>query len=143
MSDVPPRVLLTIRSGWIGTLLAKIRLAQAQYEALPNAPPQECFIVTAATRGHRRWVGSWFDPQRERLVNRQLLRLWRFEALLRSRLPRVHALLRRVYNRVGPPIARAINAPWRADLVYLLLKPLELLAAATAWLAGEAPPGEK
>ncbi len=117
---------------WLGGLFAmlaaKIPLAMHYYEQLPDEQPEGCFIVTAATRGHRNWVGTWFDEEQNRLLNQQLLTFWKFEAWLKARVPRTHRLIRRIYNRLGPVIARTIVFRWQADLVYLLLKPLEILS---------------
>jgi hypothetical protein len=101
------------------------------YDSLPDQPPS-CFVVTAASRGHRGIVGPRFPVASGtgvRMANRQLQILWQFESLWNSRAPRSHAGFRRIYNRVGPAIASRITAPWLADLVFLALKPVELLAA--------------
>jgi hypothetical protein len=111
---------------WFGAVVWSRRT----YEALPDQAPS-CFVVTAATRGHRRFVGPFVEvTHRGHLVqaNQQLMTLWRFEALWRARTPRSHARFRRAYNRAGPAIARSITSPWIADLAYLALKPAEFLA---------------
>lgn len=117
---------------WFGglfvSILAKYPLAFDIYNKLPDERPTDCFIVTAATRGHRGWVGTWYDENQNRLLNQQLLTFWKLEDWLRSRAPRMHRLIRRCYNRIGPVVARSIVFRWQADLVYLLLKPLELLS---------------
>lgn len=120
---------------WLGGLMAltaiKVPLAQWLFERLPaERPPEGCFVVSAAARGHRRFVGSWLDPATGRPVNRQLQRLRAFEDALRIGFPRLHRLLRAIYNRIGPSIARRTGHPLLADVTYLLLKPLELLASA-------------
>jgi hypothetical protein len=99
------------------------------YDALP-AECSGCFIVTAATRGHPAIVGPFVELAPGYRVNRQLERFWRFEAAWRARHPASHAAARRVYDRVAPPIAARIRSRWCADVVYLVLKPLELLVAA-------------
>jgi len=48
--------------------------------------------------------------------------------LLYKKCPNAHRLLRKVYNRVGPAVARRIQRPILADLMYVMLKPIELLA---------------
>jgi len=123
--------------GWIAFLGAaiaiKIPLAIRFYESLPDEPPEGCFIVTAATRGHPRWVGSWYDESQMRILNRQLMTFWGFENWLKKSFPRFHRWLRKIYNRVGPVVARQIRFRWQADMVYLLLKPLEWAAR---WFSG-------
>ena len=118
---------------WLGAtvaaILAKYPLALRVYEALPDKPPQDCFIVTAASRGSPRWVGSWRDAASGRLLNRQLLVFWGFETWLKVRVPRTHRFIRFWYNWLGPLVARTIRFRWQANVVFLLLKPAEWLAA--------------
>lgn len=118
--------------GWIAFLMAsislKIPLAIRFYEKLPDDRPEGCFVVTAATKGHPWFVGSWFDKPRSRTLNDQLVTFWNFESLLKKSLPRFHRGLRAVYNRIGPLVARQIRFRWQADLTYCLLKPLEWFA---------------
>lgn len=101
-----------------------------QYRSLPEQP-QGCFVVTAASRGHRRFVGPFHNVTRRgrnRIANCQLATFWAFEALWRTHAPRSHAAFRRVYNVVGPVVARRITSPWMADVFYVALKPAEFLA---------------
>lgn len=117
-------LLATWLGGVVVAIAAKYPLAVQFYNDLPDEPP-DCFIVTAAARGHRSIVGAWFDPHRGRLVNRQLLVFWDFERRLQQRLPRFHWWLRAAYSRIGPVVARTMIFRWQADLVYLGLKPVE------------------
>jgi hypothetical protein len=59
------------------------------------------------------------------IVNRQLAVANAFEELLSQHLPRLHRLVRYVYDRWGYPISRHIRTPWAADAVWLLMKPAE------------------
>ena len=132
--------LATIKAQWVAltaTLVAfvagvtaKYPLAKAYFQQLADEPPEGCFIVSAASKGHPSIVGSWQDSDSGRLVNQQLLNFWRFEHFLKTQYPTFHAGLRKVYNRVGPAVARMIVFKWQANLVYCLLKPIELLAKA-------------
>ncbi len=113
------------------SLLARIPLAKRFYDALPAESPAgygDCFVVSAAAMGHPRFVGSRFDPQSGMTINLQLLRLWALEQRLASRWPVAHRSLRRWYDAIGPALARRISSPFVADVVYVALKPLELLA---------------
>lgn len=123
-----PKFLLAWFSGLFVSILVKYPLARQIYQRLPDEPPEDCFIVTAATRGHRQVVGTWFDANRRRVLNSQLLTFWEFERWLKLKTPRTHRCIRAVYNRIGRIVARAIVFRWQADLVYWLLKPIELLA---------------
>lgn len=95
------------------------------FYSLPETPPRMCVIITAASHGHPGVVRSWQEPESRRVLNRQLLFFYRFEDLLMERYPALHAALRRAYNRYAPALANHIDRPWKADLVYLALKPVQ------------------
>jgi len=100
------------------------------YASLPAKPPSDCFIVTAAARGHAKFVGPHFEIERKGrrlLANQQLVIFWQFENLWQARSPRIHAMFRIIYNCIGPVVARLISSPWLADLTFIVLKPLEWL----------------
>ena len=84
--------------------------------------------MTTAAADHTRFVRSWFDRQRHRTVNRQLLTLQAFETHLRLDLPRFHRQLRRCYNIIGPVVASCIRYRLIADAAYVALKPIEWMA---------------
>lgn len=101
------------------------------YAALPKQPP-DCYIATAAARGHVRVVRAWTIQRadgKSMQVNRQLQRLKCAELALMATQPRLHRLLRQLYDVVGRYLARRIQNPFVADVAYLLLKPCE-------WTAG-------
>lgn len=109
---------------------AAIWRSRELYRLLPDQPP-DCFVVTAASRGHAAVVGPWMTFQQgERAVRatRQLATFWAFEALWRERAPRSHAWFRRRYDIWGYCSARCIRSPWIADAVHVGLRPLELVA---------------
>jgi len=111
---------------WIASVLWMKHI----YRGLPDRAP-ECFVVTAAGRGHRQLVGPFFEVEHHghrRQANRQLITLWEIESLWRDRSPQSHAIFRRMYNTVGPVIAARIRSPWLADGAYLAIKPVELTA---------------
>lgn len=100
------------------------------YNALPTQPPPDCYIATAAARGHTFIVGS--QPVHRKtstlMVNRQLQTLKCAELALQALAPRLHRTLRFLYDIIGPPLARRLTHPLLADLAYLSLKPAELMA---------------
>jgi hypothetical protein len=101
------------------------------YLSLPDTPP-DCFVVTAALRGHAPLVGPFFKIERRgrsRVANQQLITFWHFEQSWRAWFPKSHRVFRWFYNRIGPRVARAINKKLKADLIYVFLKPFEILAA--------------
>src|SRR5262249_24674408 len=101
------------------------------YSKLPLTAPQNCYVATAAARGHQSIVrstrvmasdGSWF------MVNDQLRRLKAAELIIEGLFPKLHRLMRSLYDQLGPPLARQmIGRPLLADAAYLLLKPAEWL----------------
>ncbi|MCD6049452.1 MAG: hypothetical protein K0Q55_855 [Verrucomicrobia bacterium] len=125
---------------YLRALLASIPLwvwgiiwSKATYQGLSNTAPEGCFIVTAASRGHESLVGPFSNIERRgtmRVVNRQLLVFWQFEALWQKQSPKTHQRFRRIYNRVGPLVAQRVRSKFVADAVYLLLKPFEVIVAA-------------
>jgi hypothetical protein len=101
------------------------------YAALPPQPPPDCYIATAAARGHPGIVGSWLiQPTNGKSiqVNKQLQVLKCAELALMAVNPRLHQWLRELYDMLGRPLARNIQNPFVADLAYLLLIPWECMA---------------
>jgi uncharacterized protein DUF6688 len=130
----PPRGLgLT---AWVGAYIAAWRFDILKmyelYAALPPQPPPDCYIATAAARGHPRFVGSRTILRADgnsMQVNEQLQRLKCAELALLALHPRWHKWLRKVYDKLGKPLAHRIQNPFLADIAYLLLKPAEWLAS--------------
>jgi hypothetical protein len=116
---------------WVCAFVASWREAWVRalvlYSELP-LQPNDCFVVGAAAKGHSGFVGSWRLGNAAWPINRQLLRLKGLELLLKASMPKLHLRLRRLYDAVGPVVARRISNPWIADGVYLLLKPAEFFA---------------
>lgn len=73
------------------------------------------------------------------VVNRQLLVANAYEDLLAERLPGVHRRVRHFYNTYGYPIAGHIRNRRTADLVYLLMKPLEYFFVIVLYLFDTKP----
>ena len=120
--------LLTWAFSLLASIALKIPLAFDFYHKLADEPPEGCFVVTASAKGHPWIVGSWLDTKTSQTVNQQLFNFYEFENWLKRRMPGFHRRLRRVYNTVGPVVARMIVFKWQADIVYWLLKPIEWLA---------------
>jgi hypothetical protein len=122
--------LVTVLIGSLPFWAVSIFWSCVNYRLLPEQSP-DCFVVTAASRGHRKFVGPFIEvPHRGqmRTANRQLATLWQFEEIWRSWDSRSHAVFRRGYNIVGPVIAKRIASPLLAGAVYVVLKPVEFLA---------------
>lgn len=101
------------------------------YAALPPSPPPDCYIATAAARGHPRFVGARMVTRLNgdsMPINRQLQRLKCLELAILAVAPHTHRTLRQVYDRAGKWLAGYIRHPYVADLAYLSMKPGEWLA---------------
>lgn len=96
--------------------------------APPNVMVDEHYLCTVAAGGDKRIVHPIRRGIRhghEVIVNRQLCIANAFEQILEERTPELHRRVRHFYDTYGFPIARMIRKRWIADLVYLLMKPLE------------------
>ena len=103
------------------------------------------FLCSVAAGGHSgfvRPIRTGIRRGRKILCNRQLLVANAFEELLQQRLPWLHRPVRKFYNRIGSLIHRyygIFGNKWVADLVYLLMKPLEWIFLITLYLADRRP----
>lgn len=110
-------------------------------------PPQNAFydehyLCTVAAGGHRKIVRPMRYGERHGhrvVVNRQLCIANAFEDLLMERTPRMHRRLRRFYDTYGFPLSRLIRTKKAADLVWLLMKPLEWLFLLVLYLFDATP----
>lgn len=96
--------------------------------APPNVMVDEHYLCTVAAGGDKRIVHPIRRGIRhghEVTVNRQLCVANAFEQILEERTPELHRRVRHFYDTYGFPVARMIRKRWIADLVYLLMKPLE------------------
>lgn len=97
-------------------------------EAPQNIEYDEHYLCTVAAGGHRKVVKPVRKGIRhghEVIVNRQLCIANAFEQILEEKTPRFHKLVRGVYDRYGFPVARLIKSKWIADIIYIMMKPLE------------------
>ena len=92
------------------------------YDTLPTEAP-DCYIATAAAKGHPAFVQSWSNGGLS--INQQLQRLKAVEIALQVSMPKIHGWLRKYYDIYGRYCARRIKNPYVADLAYLTLKPIE------------------
>lgn len=113
--------------GWGASWGGAIHLMLIEYSKLPLTKP-DCYVSTVAARGHPWIVGSEEARVSHTVtirVNDQMRRLKAAELVLSVILPHCHRFCRRVYNFLGPKLARRLNHPLLADVAYLTLKPLE------------------
>jgi hypothetical protein len=119
---------------WVLPFLGAWRLSFLKtmevYSSLPTYPP-DCYIATAAAKGHTRLVMSQPVVIRNELefrVNAQMKYFKCAELLLLAVQPKAHQKLRELYDFVGRRLSQAIVHPILADIIYLTLKPFEWLA---------------
>ncbi len=100
------------------------------------------YLCTVAAGGHRKLVKPLRMGKRRGVsivVNRQLMVANAFEELLAKKAPHLHGKIRRFYDTHGYPLSRLITTPLRADIVYILMKPLEWLFAFVLYLFSTDP----
>ena len=103
-------------------------------------PPLEYtghYLCTVAASGHRKLVKPLrFGNRRgaKIIVNRQLMVANAFEELIAERTPRFHKKIRNFYDTHGYPLSKIIDTPFRADVIYILMKPLEWIFTFTLYL---------
>lgn len=86
------------------------------------------YLCTVSLRGHKKLVKpTRYGIRRGEkiVVNRQLCVANAFEQLIEEKTPNLHRKIRRFYDTYGYPISKHINSAWAADVVYLIMKPLE------------------
>lgn len=94
-------------------------------------PPMEYeghYLCTVAAGGHKKLVKPLRLGTRRGhtiVVNRQLCIANAFEEYLQEKLPCFHKVVRGFYDKHGYPLSKLITNAYRADVVYLLMKPLE------------------
>ncbi len=114
--------------GWAGAWKLALDIMLVEYSKLPTTDPN-CYVSSAAAHGHPTLVGTCRCGDGVQPMNLQTRRLKFLEIVLKAALPGIHFRLRRVYDRVGPALARQCRRSiWFADATYLMLKPIEWLS---------------
>ena len=88
------------------------------------------YLCTVAACGDRHIVKPIRAGKRNNeliVVNRQLLVANAFEDLISVKVPKIHKIIRKTYDRLGLPISKYINTKRSSNLVYFIMKPLEWL----------------
>ncbi len=100
----------------------------SQQSSPPNVFYDEHYLCTVAAGGHAQLVKPIRGGIRHGhpiVVNRQLLVANAFEQVISDRLPRIHRMIRHVYDHYGFNLAKRITTRWLADIVWIVMKPLE------------------
>ncbi|MBO0962902.1 hypothetical protein J1P26_24830 [Neobacillus sp. MM2021_6] len=103
------------------------------YSRIPAPAPKVTegdghYLCTVSATGHSKLVKPVRAGIRRGsriIVNRQLLIANAFENILEEYTPNCHKVIRAFYDKYGYPLSRHIQSKWSADLVYLLMKPME------------------
>ena len=108
-------------------------------------PPLEYeghYLCTVASGGHEKIVKPVrYGTRRNQkiVVNRQLLIANAFEDLIAEKLPKSHRRIRNFYDKYGYPVSRHITTKTRADIVYIIMKPLEYIFLAVLYMFDTRP----
>lgn len=86
------------------------------------------YLCTVSAEGHEKIVKpvrGGIRHGRRVIVNRQLMVANAFENVLEEYTPKIHKIIRYIYDKYGYPLSKHINTKLSADIVYILMKPLE------------------
>jgi hypothetical protein len=100
------------------------------------------YLCTVSLRGHKKIVKPlrYGIRRGEKIVvNRQLCVANAFEQLLEEKTPNLHRKIRRFYDTYGYPISKHIHTAFAADVVYVLMKPLEWFFVVVLYLFDQKP----
>lgn len=105
-------------------------------------PPPDHYLCSIAVHGSPRWVRPLRKGMRWGFgitVNRQLLIANAFEQWLEEHHPKAHRVLRGFYDALKIPVAAWSKNKWLANILYVLMKPLEWVFLAWLYLTDEKP----
>ena len=94
----------------------------------PRLDNEGHYLCTVAACGDEKVVKPLRAGKRKNkliIVNRQLLVANAFEDLISERTPKLHKIIRKVYDKIGLPISKYITTKRRSNIVYFIMKPLE------------------
>lgn len=100
------------------------------------------YLCTVSLRGHKKLVKPlrYGIRRNEKIVvNRQLCVANAFEQMIQERVPRFHRVIRKFYDDYGYPVSKHINTAFAADVVYLVMKPLEWLFVIVLYMVEKKP----
>lgn len=126
-------VFILIGQGTDGPIKAFTDTADWTFSKQIPPPPKEYeghYLCTVASGGHSKVVKPLRYGMRRGqkiIVNRQLCVANAFEDYIQEKVPKIHCFIRGLYDKYGYPISKHITTRTRADIVYILMKPLEWL----------------
>lgn len=107
-----------------------------------NLYHDEHYLCTVAAGGHKKIVKPLRKGIRHGntvIVNRQLLVANAFEQILEEKMPKAHKVIRGIYDKYGFPLAKLINSKWMADIIWIIMKPLEWVFLIIIYLCDKHP----
>ena len=103
------------------------------------------FLCSVGANGHKAIVKPTRYGERNGnkiICNRQLLVSNAFEDFIEEKFPSAHKIIRTIYNKIGNTIHRHyhfFNNKYVADLVYIVMKPLEVFFLLTLYMVDHKP----
>lgn len=138
-------LFILIGQGPDGFIKAFTMTADWTFSTQTPPPPIEYeghYLCTVAAGGHKKIVKPLRYGNRlgkRIIVNRQLLAANAFEDMIKERFPHFHKIVRGIYDRYGYPVSRHITTKCRADLTYIIMKPLEFIFILTLYTFDKNP----
>lgn len=124
-------IFVILGKGFDGPIKAFTDTADWTFSKQIPPPPLEYrghYLCTVAAGGHKKIVKPLRLGTRRNatiVVNRQLCIANAFEEKIQEISPKFHKFIRGVYDNYGFPLSTLITTPLKADIVYILMKPLE------------------
>jgi len=124
-------LLILLGQGVDGPVKAFTMTADWTFSTQVPPPPIEYeghYLCTVAAGGHKEVVKPLRYGKRRGaiiIVNRQLCIANAFEDYIQEKMPKFHKIIRTFYDTYGYPVSKHITTPHRADVIYILMKPLE------------------
>lgn len=138
-------IFILCGQGADGFIKAFTMTADWTFSTQTPPPPLEYdghYLCTVAVQGHEKIVKPLRYGKRlgkRIVVNRQLLVANAFEDLIKEKFPYFHKKIRYAYDTYGYPISKYITTKFRADVVYILMKPLEYIFLFVLYLFDSSP----
>ena len=124
-------IFIILGKGPDGAIKAFTDTADWTFSKQIPPPPKEYnghYLCTVAAGGHKKIVKPLRLGTRRNatiIVNRQLCIANAFEEKIQEISPKFHKFIRGVYDNYGFPLSTIITTPLKADIVYIVMKPLE------------------
>ena len=138
-------LFIMMGKGPIGPIKAFTDTADWTFSKQIPPPPLEYeghYLCTVAAGGHKKIVKPLRLGTRRNatiIVNRQLCVANAFEEKIQEISPGFHRIVRGAYDKYGFPLSSIITTPLKADIVYILMKPLEWIFLIFLYLTDSNP----